>query len=65
MSTGLRRLDDIFFSDIDVNFEQNSQPLYVILDPEGNVLVEPYYYMKKNKNDFLKKLDRGLFSIFK
>lgn len=24
MSTGLRRLDDIFFSDIDVNFEQNS-----------------------------------------
>lgn len=41
-------------------FKINSQPLYVITDSKGNVLVEPFGYTRSNRKYFLPKLNEGL-----
>jgi len=46
-----------------VNFKQNSQPLYVMMTPEENVIAPPRGY-KEGINEYLEYLDCGL-STFK
>jgi len=41
-------------------FHQNSQPLYVILNPEKEVLIEPFGYSRRDRKLFLTKLEEGL-----
>jgi hypothetical protein len=41
-------------------FKSNAQPLYVIIDSDRNILVEPFYYTSGNRTLFLNKLDEGL-----
>ena len=40
--------------------KSNSQPTYLVLDTERNILVEPFGYTKRNRKYFLAKLDEGL-----
>lgn len=40
--------------------KSNSQPTYLIIDAERNILVEPFGYTKRNRKYFLTKLDEGL-----
>lgn len=42
-----------------------SQPTYVIIDTERNILVEPFGYTKRNRNFFIAKLDEGLIEFKK
>ncbi len=41
-------------------FQSNVQPLYVLIDSDGQILVEPFGYIKKDKTLFLNKLNEGL-----
>ena len=42
----------------------NTQPWYLIVDSDLNILVEPFGYVKKDRNLFLSKLNEGL-ALFK
>jgi thiol:disulfide interchange protein DsbD len=42
-----------------VNFKTNTQPFYVLMTPEGKVLVEPMTY-NSNPEDFLEFLKKGI-----
>ncbi len=41
-------------------FDQNIQPLYVIIDDQMNILIEPFGYTKKNAAFFKRTLQEGL-----
>jgi len=41
-------------------FKNTSQPLYVVIDSDEQILIEPFGYIKKDRRLFLKKLNEGL-----
>lgn len=41
-------------------FKSNSHPMYVVLNPNQEILVEPFGYTSKDSKLFLKKLEEGL-----
>lgn len=41
-------------------FKSNAQPLYLITDSKGNILIEPFGYTGSDRKYFLEKLDEGL-----
>ena len=55
-----KTIGSIYINLQNVRYRSNSQPLYAIIDGEGNDLMPPFEYQRRNVDSFYNKLKIGL-----